>query len=187
MSEQKPSLLRGAFEWIVVVIVALILTFAIRTFVIEPFVVPTGSMESTIEIGDQVLAQKVTLELGQGVKTGDIVVFHNPDTSSEHDILVKRVIAQAGQTVDLRNGKLVIDGVVQDEPYTQGASYPLDSQAPGVSISYPYTVPEGCVWVMGDNRENSADSRYFGPVPQSDLIAIGVFRYWPLNRIGSLS
>lgn len=187
MSTSQRSFARNALEWVVVVVVALILTFAIRTFVIEPFVVPTGSMESTIEIGDQVLAQKVTLELGRNADTGDIVVFHNPDTSSEHDILVKRVIAQAGQTIDFQNGKLVIDGVVQDESYTQGASYPLDSQAPGVAVSYPYTVPEGCIWVMGDNRENSADSRYFGAVPQTDLIAIGLFRYWPLNRIGSLS
>lgn len=187
MVTSQHSAIRAALEWVVVVVVALILTFAIRTFVIEPFVVPTGSMESTIEVGDQILAQKVTLELGQGVKTGDIVVFHNPDTSSEHDILVKRVVAQAGQTVDCQNGKLVVDGVAQDESYTQGSSYPLSSQAPGVNISFPYTVPEGCVWVMGDNRENSADSRYFGAVPQSDLIAVGVFRYWPLNRIGSLS
>ena len=165
MVPSQHSVLKGAFEWIVVVAIALVATFLVRSFVVEPFVVPTGSMESTIEIGDQILAQKVSLELGQPVKQGDIVVFHNPDGTSEHDVLVKRVI---------------------DEDYTTGMSWPLSVQAPGAQVSYPYTVPDGCVWVMGDNRENSADSRYFGPVDRSDLIAVALVRYWPLNRIGAI-
>ena len=107
MVPSQHSMLKGAFEWVVIVAIALVATFLIRTFVVEPFVVPTGSMESTIEIGDQILAQKVTLELGQPVKQGDIVVFHNPDGTSEHDVLVKRVIATAGQTVNLQDGKVV--------------------------------------------------------------------------------
>ncbi len=110
MVPSQHSVLKGAFEWIVVVAIALVATFLIRSFVVEPFVVPTGSMESTIEIGDQILAQKVSLELGQPVSQGDIVVFHNPDGTSEHDVLVKRVIATAGQTVDLEDGKVVVDG-----------------------------------------------------------------------------
>ena len=167
-------------------LIALAATFLIRSFVVEPFVVPTGSMESTIEIGDQILAQKVSLELGQPVSQGDIVVFHNPDGTSEHDVLVKRVIATAGQTVDLQDGKVVVDGQALDEDYTTGMSWPLSVQAPGAQVSYPYTVPDGCVWVMGDNRENSADSRYFGPVDRSDLIAVALVRYWPLNRIGAI-
>ena len=136
--------------------------------------------------GDQILAQKVSLELGQPVSQGDIVVFHNPDGTSEHDVLVKRVIATAGQTVDLQDGKVVVDGQALDEGYTTGMSWPLSVQAPGAQVSYPYTVPDGCVWVMGDNRENSADSRYFGPVDRSDLIAVALVRYWPLNRIGAI-
>ena len=186
MVPSQHSALRGAFEWIAVIAIALVATFLIRSFVVEPFVVPTGSMESTIEIGDQILAQKVSLELGQPVSQGDIVVFHNPDGTSEHDVLVKRVIATAGQTVDLQDGKVVVDGQALDEDYTTGMSWPLSVQAPGAQVSYPYTVPDGCVWVMGDNRENSADSRYFGPVDRSDLIAVALVRYWPLNRIGAI-
>ena len=186
MVSSQHSTLRGLLDWVLIIVIALVATFAIRTFVVEPFVVPTGSMESTIEIGDQILAQKVTLELGQHVKRGDIVVFHNPDATSEHDVLVKRVIATAGQTVDLKDGKVVVDGQTLDESYTQGSSYPLATQAPGADVSYPYTVPDGCVWVMGDNRENSADSRYFGSVDESNLIAVALVRYWPLNRIGSI-
>ena len=116
--------MRGALEWVLVILIALAATFLIRTFVVEPFVVPTGSMEDTIEIGDQILAQKVSLELGQPVKQGDIVVFHNPDGTSEHDVLVKRVIATAGQTVDLQDGKVVVDGQALDEDYTAGMSWP---------------------------------------------------------------
>ena len=156
MVPTQHSALRGAFEWIAVIAIALVATFLIRTFVVEPFVVPTGSMEDTIEIGDQILAQKVSLELGQPVKQGDIVVFHNPDGTSEHDVLVKRVIATAGQTVDLQDGKVVVDGQALDEDYTTGMSWPLSVQAPGAQVSYPYTVPDGCV---GDGRQPRELSR----------------------------
>ena len=169
MVPSQQSALRGAFEWIVIVAIALFATFLIRSFVVE-----------------QILAQKVSLELGQPVKQGDIVVFHNPDGTSEHDVLVKRVIATAGQTVDLQDGKVVVDGQALDEDYTTGMSWPLSVQAPAAQVSYPYTVPDDCVWVMGDNRENSADSRYFGPVDRSELIAVALVRYWPLNRIGAI-
>lgn len=180
------SALKGIVEWVAVLAVAIIASLLIRAFVVSPFVVPTGSMEPTIMVGDNVLAQKVTLEMGMDVKAGDIVVFRNPDGTSDHDVLVKRVVAIGGQTVELKDGYVYVDGVRRDEPFTQGKSYPLDSQAPGVSVSFPYTVPAGSVWVMGDNRENSSDSRYFGSVPEGDLIGVAFFRYWPFSRIGAM-
>ena len=186
MANSGNSFLKGIIEWVAVLVVALIAATLIRTYVAAPFVVPTGSMESTIEMGDNIFAEKVTLEMGQGVKAGDIVVFNNPDTSTGHDVLVKRVIATAGQTVDLRDGVVYVDGQALDEPYTQGKSYPLDVQAPGVTVSFPYQVPAGYVWMMGDNRENSADSRYFGAVSEDQLVAVAIFRYWPLDRIGTI-
>lgn len=186
MTPHNGSFLRGVCEWVVVIAVACVATFVIRSFIIEPYVVPTGSMETTIEIGDQVLAEKVTVELGQSVRAGDIVVFHNPDISSEHDVLVKRVIALGGQTVDMKDGVVYVDGEALDEPYAMGGSWPLSAQAADASVSFPYTVPDDSVWVMGDNRENSADSRYFGSVKQDSIIGVAVLRYWPLNRFGTL-
>ena len=186
MSNSTASIGRTIVEWLVVFAIALGFFFLVRTFIVAPYTVPTGSMEPTIQIGDNLFAQKVTLRLGMDVAPGDIVVFTNPDTSSDHGTLVKRVIATAGQTVDLRDGAVYVDGVALDEPYVQGSSYPLPTQAPGVAVSFPYTVPEGSVWVMGDNRENSADSRYFGAVPTENLVGVALFRYWPLDRIGTL-
>ena len=185
-NKKQKSKLREVIDFLLPILIAVAVALVLKYCVIANAVVPTGSMEDTIEIGDQILAQKVSLELGQPVSQGDIVVFHNPDGTSEHDVLVKRVIATAGQTVDLQDGKVVVDGQALDEDYTTGMSWPLSVQAPGAQVSYPYTVPDGCVWVMGDNRENSADSRYFGPVDRSDLIAVALVRYWPLNRIGTI-
>lgn len=173
-------------EWIGVFLIAFAVFALVRTFVVSPYTVPTGSMEPTIQVGDNVFAQKVTLNLGMGVEQGDIVVFENPVADSNHPILVKRVIARSGQIVDLVDGVVVVDGVPLEEEYAQGVSYPYEIQAPGVSVSYPFTVPEGCLWVMGDNRENSADSRYFGPVPEKNLVGVVFLRYWPLDRIGLL-
>lgn len=186
MSHAPGGIGRTIVEWLVVFAIALGFFFLVRTFVIAPYTVPTGSMEPTIQIGDNLFAQKVTLRLGMGVQAGDIVVFDNPDASSDHGTLVKRVIATAGQTVDLRDGTVYVDGAALDEPYAQGSSYPLPTQAPGVAVSFPFTVPAGHVWVMGDNRENSADSRYFGAVPTENLVGVALFRYWPLDRIGTL-
>lgn len=181
---------RGIFstiaEWVGVFLIAFAVFALIRTFVLSPFTVPTGSMEPTIQVGDTIFAQKLMLNLGHDVEDGQIVVFENPVAGTEHDILVKRVIAQSGQTVDLIDGVVYIDGSPLDEPYAQGSSYELVTQAPGVEVSFPYTVPDGYIWVMGDNRENSADSRYFGPVPKENLIGIAFFRYWPIDRIGTL-
>lgn len=183
---QQESRFAGLVEWIGVFLIALAVFALVRTFIVSPFTVPTGSMEPTIQVGDNIFAQKVTLNLGQSVEAGDIVVFNNPDSASSHDILVKRVIALAGQTVSLEGGVVYVDGVALDEPYAQGSSYALTEQSYEGDLTYPYTVPEGHVWVMGDNRENSADSRYFGPVPEENLVGVVFFRYWPLDRLGTL-
>lgn len=181
------SILKNILKFIAFIVTVVAAVFLLRAFVIEPFVVPTGSMESTIEVGDCIFAQKISLETGNDLKSGDIVVFKNPKPENGVDILVKRVIATSGQTVNLKDGKVYVDGKQLDESYTIGESKPLDAYLSSAPDSYPYTIPDGCIWVMGDNRENSADSRYFGPVEEDSVIGIVFARYFPFDRIGSVS
>lgn len=165
----------------VVLIVAL--SWGLRTFVFQAYEIPSGSMEETIMTGDMVFSEKVSYYVGQP-QQGDIVTFTDPEIASR--TLIKRVIATEGQTVDLRDGNVYVDGVKLNEPYTDGKpSYPLTS-AYGTSITYPYTIPEGEVWVMGDNRTNSQDSRYFGSIPVDTITGKAVLTYWPISSFGLL-
>lgn len=175
----------GTIIYAAIILAAIGTVLLIRAFVIEPFSIPTESMCDTIEVGDSVLAEKITLELGGNVSQGDIIVFENPERDPEKDVLCKRVIARGGQTVDLKDGSVYIDGKKTAEDYAKGDSYPLYI-GKAKRISYPYKVPEGEIWVMGDNRENSADSRYFGAIPEDSVIGICVMRYLPVNRIDLL-
>ena len=181
---QRPSILRRFFSFVVMVVVVLGCAFLIRTYVCEPFEVPSASMEETIMTGDYIFAEKVSYQFGEP-QQGDIAVFADPQIPSR--TLVKRVIATEGQTINLIDGKVYIDGVELTEAYTSGQpTYPL-STAGNVSISYPYTIPEGYVWMMGDNRTNSLDSRYFGPIDEDTLFGKAILIYWPLNEIGLLN
>ena len=170
--------LRGVGEFVIAFAVMLGAIWLLRTFVMEPFTIPTGSMLPTIQKKDSVYAEKVSLWFDDEPQVGQVYTFTSPEDSSE--TLIKRVIATGGQTIDLRDGHVYVDGVELDEPYVHGQqTLAMRSDVP---ITYPYTIPEGCFWAMGDNRGNSADSRVFGPVPYDNLIARAAFRYWPLVR-----
>ena len=163
----------------------LVLAIFIRMFVFSPFEIPSGSMENTILPSDMVFSEKVSYKF-KSPEAGEIVTFADPH--QEGRTLIKRVIATEGQTVDLQDGSVFVDGKKLEEPYTKDSvpsSYPL-STASGVDIEYPYKVPEGEIWVMGDNRTESADSRYFGSVPVSSVSGHANFRYWPPDRVGPL-
>ena len=134
---------------IMVVFVALA-TILLRTVVFVPYEIPSGSMEQTIMTGDMVFSEKVSYYIRKP-QAGDIVTFADPEVQGR--TLIKRVIATEGQTVNLIDGVVYVDGQPQTEPYTQGKpSYPLYRPQENLVIKFPYTVPEGCVWVMGDNR-----------------------------------
>lgn len=166
------------------VLVGLGVALFLRFFVIGVFYVPSGSMLNTIHEGDLILGEMVTLNF-DGPGAGDVVTFESP--LDEGDILVKRVVAVGGQTIDLVDGVVYVDGVALDEPYTEGRPTESLSEYPGsAGISYPYTVPEGTIWVMGDNRTNSKDSRFFGPVSVDDVTSKVLFIYWPLSHVGAL-
>lgn len=182
-SEHKPSIFRRFISFLVMVAIIVAGAWLLRSFVIEPFQIPSASMEETIKTGDMVFAEKVSYHFSDP-EPGDIVVFSDPQVPSR--TLIKRVIATEGQTVDLRDGKVYVDGVALDEPYTQGLpSYPLNTVG-NVDIIYPYTVPKGDVWVMGDNRTNSSDSRYFGPIDKDTVFGKAFVIYWPFESMALL-
>jgi signal peptidase I len=164
-------------EFVVTLAVAVVIAFALRTYVVEPYEVPTGSMLPTIQLGDHLLANKVIYRLRQPER-GDIAVFDDPTKTVP--TLIKRVIAVGGQTVDVRDGKVWVDGKALVEPYTHG-----EPDYPG-PLKLPVKIPAGYVWMMGDNRTSSEDSRWFGPVPISTIRGQGFFIYWPLSRVGPL-
>lgn len=166
------------FETIVLVTIAVAVAMLIKIFLIQPYVIPTGSMLPTIQLKDFILANKLVVWTGYEPKHGDIIVFKDP--SEELPLLVKRVIATEGQTIDLRDGDVYIDGEKLDEPYVHGL--PTRPQV----YSYPYTVPKDHVWTMGDNRENSGDSRSYGPVDEKLIQGRAFFTYWPIKNIGKL-
>ena len=171
----------GWFDLLLTILTTLVLALLIRVFVAETYAVPTGSMRATIQEGDRLVGEKLTLRW-RAPEPGDIVFFESPDGSQIP--LVKRVIATEGQTVDLSYGSVIVDDETLEEPYTAGKpTYPLDGHANNLdeNVTFPYTVPEGCVWVMGDNRTNSQDSRYFGAVPVSLIKSRAVLIYWPLR------
>ena len=185
-NEKAPrSTLRSWLSVLIIVAIVALLTLGLRTFVYVPYEIPSGSMEETIMTGDMVFSEKMSYYFRQPAR-GDIVTFADPEVAGR--TLIKRVIATGGQTVDLQNGHVVVDGVVLDEPYTNGKeSYPLAHTAPDVSISFPYTVPQGCLWVMGDNRTASQDSRYFGPISANSVTGRAALIYWPFSDVKLLT
>ncbi|MBQ9067973.1 MAG: signal peptidase I [Eggerthellaceae bacterium] len=179
--EENPGVFSILLSFLFMVAVVFAAAWLLRTFVIAPYQIPSASMETTIMVSDKLFSEKVSYYF-RSPTPGEIVTFDDPEV--EDRTLIKRCIAVGGQTVDLRDGAVYVDDVRLDEPYTNGqSSHPLGT-APGVEISYPYTIPSGYLWVMGDNRTNSADSRYFGPVPESSVTGHACLIYWPINRIG---
>ena len=176
-----PQGVRSALSFILMVACVFAFVFLMKTFVYQAYTIPTGSMEETIMPGDMVFAEKITYRFSD-INPGDIVTFEQVGSSGDERVLIKRVIAVGGQTIELVDGKVLVDGVELDEPYVKGVTSPLSPS----SVTYPYTVPEGYVWVMGDNRQNSSDSRAFGPIPVSSVLERAVFCYWPFSHLGSL-
>jgi len=147
----------------------------VQPFVTEAFYIPTESMVPTLEVNDRVLVNKFIYRFSKQ-KRGDIIVFEAPD--SEED-LIKRVEGVPGDRITVVHGSLIVNGVRQEEPY-------LNRELPDRSTYGPVKVPAGHVFVMGDNRANSADSRIFGPVSEEYVIGKAFLRVWPLNRMGGL-
>lgn len=181
---QRPGILRTFVGLLIMVAFVFGLSWLLRTFVFQAYEIPSGSMEQTIMTGDMVFSEKVSYYLREP-EPGDIVTFRDPEVPGR--VLIKRVVAVGGQTVDINDsdGLVYVDGVPRSEPYTEGKpSYSLSNSI--AHVTYPYTVPEGDLWVMGDNRTNSQDSRYFGAIDEDMVTGHGAFVYWPIGDIGLL-
>lgn len=191
-AEKRPnSFLRVVTSILVAIVVILGLSFVLRTFIVQPYLIPSGSMEDTIVPGDMVFSEKITYYT-RSVQPGEIVTFvstidEDGKGTANPTTLIKRVIAVGGQTVDIVDGYVYVDGVQMIEDYASSPTTRLPVHAHGVDVSYPYTVPDGYLWVMGDNRALSKDSRYFGAIPETSVTGRAFFIYWPLDRVGLLS
>jgi signal peptidase I len=185
----KKSVIREYFESIVI---AVILALFVRTWVVQAFKIPTGSMENNLLIGDHLLVNKFVfgptpLAIGRALlpvrnpRRGDIVVFKYPDEPDRD--FIKRVIGLPGETVELRNKKIYINGKPLDEPYVHFLT-PPPSEFQEVTSSDlretypPATVPQDAYFVMGDNRDNSQDSRYWGFLPRGNIKGKALLIYW---------
>jgi signal peptidase I len=167
---------RVAAEWVGLVVLALLIALLIKTFLFQAFFIPSESMTPTLKVHDRVLVNKLSYKL-HPVHRGDIVVFEAPEGSDPGiDDLVKRVIGLPGETISAHGGHVYIDGKRLSEPYLpRGVSTGAFS---------PVTLQPDHYWVMGDNRDNSKDSRVFKAIAKSDIVGRVFFRIWPLSRLG---
>jgi signal peptidase I len=177
---QKRKWRGGLRELLGTILIALVLVFGVvRPFVVEAFRIPSESMVPTLMVGDRVLANKFVYRFSEP-KRHDIVIFGGVE-GEEEETLIKRVVGVAGDEIQVQNGTLYVNGEPQEEPYLNKEPRPSGS-------SYgPITVPSGRIFVMGDNRDNSGDSRIFGPVPLKNVQGEAFLRFWPLRALGPLN
>ena len=182
--KQPRSSVRSAVEWVAVIVGALVVALVVKTFLFQAFYIPSASMEPTLEKGDRVLVNKLSYDL-HDIHRGDIVVFELPSDKVGPDgikDLIKRAIGLPGDVIETREGLVYINGEKIDEPYLPD----------GVTTDKPpipkQTVPDGHIYVLGDNRDNSADSRYEdrGPIPIDTVVGRAFFQVWPPGSMGGL-
>ncbi|MFJ5549120.1 signal peptidase I [Streptomyces sp. NPDC093225] len=198
----------------ILVVVALVLALLLKTFLLQAFSIPSGSMQNTLQLGDRVLVDKLTPWFGAEPERGEVVVFHDPDGWLDEPLddpnplqtalgfigllppdgeknLIKRVVGVGGDTVECQDdGPLKVNGKALDEPYVFPGNTPCSSDGRGGR--FKVTVPEGMLWMMGDHRQDSEDSRYHqddengGFVPVGAVVGRAVVVGWPVTRWATL-
>jgi len=165
------KLVREIIEWTKSLAIAGVLAIIIHTFLFAVVIVSGPSMESTLHNNERLIMNKLVYNFSEP-EHGDIIVFH----ATEEDDYIKRVIGIPGDTIQYRNNQLFLNGEAIEEPYLTDTTYTSDFG--------PLEVPEGTVFVMGDNRLNSSDSRIIGPISEEKIVGRVNLLIWPLNRIG---
>jgi signal peptidase I len=208
VTKSKKSVASSLFELVVIVATAVVLALAIQAFVVKPYRIPSASMEPTLRVNQRVLVNRAGTHLGFSPGIGDIIVFHPPKNYQQcadpnegqsasgnngaracdvaqarpsGETFIKRVVGLPGDHISIRSGHVVRNGVQEKDSYI--------AQCDGIgSCDFPATivVPRNDYYMMGDNRGQSDDSRFWGPVPKSWIIGRAFFTYWPPGRIGFL-
>jgi signal peptidase I len=194
-------------ELAVIVAVALGLALGIQAFVVKPYRIPSGSMEPTLAVGQRVLVNRIGMTLGEP-HVGEIAVFHPPEGAEQemcgpvaHMVrlgdeacsqpepkeasvnFIKRIVAGPGDTMSIVEGHVIRNGVREQDSYIRPCAAPT---APECNFPKPIKIPAGHWFMMGDNRGESDDSRFWGPVPTGWIIGGAFATYWPISRIGTL-
>ena len=206
MTETKKPFARSAIELIVIVAVALGLALLIQAYVVKPYEIPSGSMEPTLHINQRVLVDRLALHFGSP-SVGDILVFHPPASescvdprqgdnsgaqplaracdvaqrTSSSQTYIKRVVGVPGDRLSIRGGHVYRNGVRESDSYIEPCNGAAECNFPAT-----ITVPRGDYYMMGDNRPDSLDSRFWGPVPRAWIIGEAFMTYWPPDRVGLL-
>ena len=173
----KRWLRRSLTGFVLPLLAAIVIAVGIRSVAVEAYVIPSESMLPTLQVNDRILVAKTSIDFN-GISQGDLVVFTPPTSAAvgTPQVLIKRVIAIGGETIQAQGGAVFVNGAQLDEPYVSSATASFE----------PVHLAAGQLFLMGDNRSNSADSRVFGPVEESSVIGSAFERIWPLNHVGGL-
>ncbi|MEI6792224.1 MAG: signal peptidase I [Actinomycetes bacterium] len=202
--KQKKSTAGSVIELVVIVAVALGLALLIQAFVVKPYRIPSESMVPTLQVGQRVLVNRLTTRFGEP-SVGDVTVFHPPSgseqmpldqcgermprltacdkpTATASDVnFIKRIVAGPGDTISIIHGRVIRNGKATSEPFISNTC--ANDSGADCTLPRPITIPPGHWFMMGDNRGESDDSRFWGPVPTAWIIGPAFATYWPPNRI----
>jgi signal peptidase I len=195
----------SVIEFFLIVVVALGLALGIQAFLVKPFRIPSSSMEPTLDIGQRVLVSRVNYHVSEPDR-GDVVVFKPPKGADDgrcgvpdfqagsrnqpcprptggqsKENFIKRIVALEGDRIKVERGRVILNGKPAKEPFIEPSEV-----CELCNLSREITIPKDHIFMMGDNRGESADSREWGPVPEDQLIGQAFFTYWPPKRIGTL-
>ena len=191
-TEQKKKTMKGFLEWGAVILGALLVAFLIKTFLMQAYYIPSSSMTPTLQVGDRVLVNKLSYEVGD-VGRGDLVVFGRPatETTGKTD-LIKRVIGLEGELIEIIEGRIYITQSESSsrqllvEPYLASTTYTRGFDNTDLcekATENSCLIPDNHVFVLGDNRDGSRDSRFFGPVDENTVVGRAFIRLWPIGSL----
>ena len=191
-TEQKKKTMKGFLEWGAVILGALLVAFLIKTFLMQAYYIPSSSMTPTLQVGDRVLVNKLSYEVGD-IGRGDLVVFGRPATESTVKTdLIKRVIGLEGELIEIIEGRIYITQSESSsrqllvEPYLASTTYTRGFDNTDLcekATENSCLIPDNHVFVLGDNRDGSRDSRFFGPVDENTVVGRAFIRLWPIGSL----